>query len=93
MKKKWMLAALATMLSVSAASPVLAGHIYAGEGAEKTVSYDADGGRVITLTFDPAQMPEELKQKFSMTTEILVVSRKRARFSIAKRLMRNFCKG
>ena len=62
-----MLDALAVTMSVSMASPVLAGHIYAGEGAEKTVSYDADGGRVITLTFDPTQMPEELKQKFGMT--------------------------
>ena len=70
MKKKWMLAALAAVMSVSMTSPVLAGHIYAGEGVEKTVSYDADGNKVITLTFDPAQMPEELKQKFGMTTEI-----------------------
>ena len=29
MKKKWMLAALVAMMSVSMASPVLAGHIYA----------------------------------------------------------------
>ena len=70
MKKKWMLAALAAMMSLSMASPVLAGHIYVGEGVEKTVSYDAGGNKVITLTFDPAQMPEELKQKFGMTTEI-----------------------
>ena len=70
MKKKWMLAALAVMMSLSMASPVLAGHIYAGEGVEKAIGYDTNGNKVITLTFDPTQMPEELKQKFRVTTEI-----------------------
>ncbi len=61
MKKNLMISILTAVMSVSMAAPVMAGHIYAGDGVEKTISYDENGGRVITLVFDPANMPDYMK--------------------------------
>ncbi len=63
MKKNLMIPMLAAAISLTVSVPVMAGHIYAGDGVEKTISYDENGGRVITLVFDPADMPDYMKPK------------------------------
>ena len=63
MKKNLMIPMLAAAISLTVSVPVMAGHIYAGDGVEKTVSYDANGGQVITLVFDPAYTPDYMKPK------------------------------
>lgn len=65
MKKQLMIMMAATM-SLMTTMPVCGQHIYAGDDVEKIVSYDENGGKVITLIFDPAKMPDYIKEQFGM---------------------------
>lgn len=65
MKKKYMCMILA-VLSIGFSSNVFAQHIYVGDGVEKVVTYDETGRKVITLIFDPAKIPEEVKTQLGL---------------------------
>lgn len=65
MKKKWM-AVMTAILAMSSTVPALAQHIYAGDDVEKVVSYDENGRKVITLIFDPAKMPDEVREQLGL---------------------------
>ena len=67
MKKKWM-AVMTAILAMSSTVPALAQHIYAGDDVEKVVSYDENGRKVITLIFDPAKMPEEVRKQLGLAS-------------------------
>lgn len=49
---------LAVLLSLSVTVKAFANHIFVGDGVEKVVTYDENGGKVITLIFDPVKVPK-----------------------------------
>lgn len=61
--KKFLIPAIAVVLGIMTATPVLANHIYVGEEVEKVITYDENGNKVITLIFDPAKTPDFMKQE------------------------------
>ena len=67
MKKKWM-AVMTAILAMSSTVPALAQHIYAGDDVEKVVSYDENGRKIITLIFDPAKMPDEVREQLGLAS-------------------------
>ena len=67
MKKKWM-AVMTAILAMSSTVPALAQHIYAGDDVEKVVSYDEKGRKIITLIFDPAKMPDEVREQLGLAS-------------------------
>lgn len=69
MKKNYMCMILA-VLSIGFSSNVFAQHIYVGDGVEKVVTYDETGRKVITLIFNPAKIPEEVKIQLGMTSTV-----------------------
>lgn len=67
MKKKWMVV-MTAILAMSSTVPALAQHIYAGDDVEKVVSYDENGRKSITLIFDPAKMPDEVREQLGLAS-------------------------
>ena len=69
MKRKWFVPMVVT-ISLCCSVTAMAQHIYVGDGVEKVVTYDETGRKVITLIFDPAKIPEEVKIQLGMTSTV-----------------------
>ena len=69
MKRKWFIPMVVT-ISLCCSVTAMAQHIYVGDGVEKVVTYDETGRKVITLIFDPAKIPEEVKIQLGMTSTV-----------------------
>ncbi len=67
--KKQLIIMMAATMSLMTTMPVCGQHIYAGDDVEKVVSYDENGGKVITLIFDPAKMPDYIREQFGILEE------------------------
>ena len=65
MKRKWFVPMVVT-ISLCCSVTAMAQHIYVGDGVEKVVTYDETGRKVITLIFDPAKIPEEVKTQLGL---------------------------
>lgn len=69
MKRKWFVPMVVT-ISLCCSVTAMAQYIYVGDGVEKVVTYDETGRKVITLIFDPAKIPEEVKIQLGMTSTV-----------------------
>ena len=61
--KRAFLIPMATAIGIAAAMPAFAGQIYIGD-TETVVSYDENGGKVITMVFDPANTPDFFRGQY-----------------------------
>ncbi len=61
--KRAFLIPMATAIGIAAVAPVFAGQIYIGD-TETVVSYDENGGKVITMVFDPANTPDFFRVQY-----------------------------